>query len=397
MMDAVPSGPDIEGLGLRAQFGIPVGTFLLVLAIAYVFFLPYFHRVVKKQDPRLRPWHIPLGPLLWRDDPWLYFPGKGDSIVIDYYQTSPSAESSDTNLAENGPRSRRAERTSGPEEKTADPYIGHLASNTASETSRSTSPSVDNIETGRPASPPRHCRWLEPEERWLAPVSHLPIYHPRRQFNYLKYVFLQGVSRDCVTQVSEELAAIHKKAPRYDNRVEHLWTYAQVASAIMMSIAHGSNDVANAVGPWVACYQVFLYGKAIEKVKTPVWILAVAGFLLGAGFWFMGHHIVKALGNKITQLSPTRGYAMELGAAITVLLASHIGLPVSTTQCLTGAVLGVALMNMNLGAVNWRQLAWIFGGWVLTLPAAGIFSGLLTAMALNAPQFPKGVLADKTQ
>jgi len=70
------------------------------------------------------------------------------------------------------------------------------------------------------------------------------------------------------------------------------------------------------------------------------------------------------MGNKITQMSPTRGFAVELGAAVTVLLASRLGLPVSTTQCLTGAALGVALMNYDLGAVNWRQLAFIFMGWV---------------------------------
>jgi phosphate/sulfate permease len=156
---------------------------------------------------------------------------------------------------------------------------------------------------------------------------------------------------------------------------------------MMMSIAHGSNDVANAVGPWVAVYQTYQTGVVSEDTDTPIWILVVAGFLLGTGFWFMGHHIMKALGNKITQVSPTRGYAMELGAAITVLLASRLGLPVSTTQCLTGAVCGVALMNADLGAVNWRQLAWIFGGWVLTLPSAGLIAGLLTVMALNAPQF----------
>ena len=76
---------------------------------------------------------------------------------------------------------------------------------------------------------------------------------------------------------------------------------------------------------------------------------------------------------------------MELGAAITVLLASRLALPVSTTQCLIGACMGVALMNLDARAVNWRQLAFIFGGWVLTLPAAGLMSGLLMAMALNAP------------
>lgn len=155
----------------------------------------------------------------------------------------------------------------------------------------------------------------------------------------------------------------------------------------MMSLSHGSNDVANAVGPWAAVYQTFQTGEVGSKSAAPVWILAVAGFLLGAGFWVMGYHIVRSLGNKITQLSPTRGYAMELGAAITVLLASRLGLPVSTTQTITGAVLGVSLMNLDLGATNWRQVAFIFLGWVLTLPVVALMSGLLTAMALNVPQF----------
>jgi PiT family inorganic phosphate transporter len=109
--------------------------------------------------------------------------------------------------------------------------------------------------------------------------------------------------------------------------------------------------------------------------------------LLGLGFWFYGYNIVRALGNKITQMSPTRGFATELGAAITVLLASRLGLPVSTTQCLTGAATGVALMNYDLGAVNWKQLGFIFSGWVLTLPSAGLIGGLLCLMALNTPHF----------
>ena len=78
---------------------------------------------------------------------------------------------------------------------------------------------------------------------------------------------------------------------------------------------------------------------------------------------------------------------MELGAAITVLLASRLGLPVSTTQCLVGACLGVALMNFSLGAVNWRQMVWIVFGWVITLPVAGMISGVLMVLALNTPHF----------
>jgi PiT family inorganic phosphate transporter len=86
-------------------------------------------------------------------------------------------------------------------------------------------------------------------------------------------------------------------------------------------------------------------------------------------------------------MSPTRGLSFELGAAFTVLLASRLGLPVSTCLCLTGAAVGVALMNYDLGAVNWKQIAFIFMGWVMTLPAAGLISGLLCLMALNAPSF----------
>ena len=100
-----------------------------------------------------------------------------------------------------------------------------------------------------------------------------------------------------------------------------------------------------------------------------------------------GYHVMRSLGNKITQVSPTRGFSMELGAAITVLLASRLALPVSTTQCLTGATIGVALCNFDVRAVNWKQVAFIFSSWIITLPSAGLISGLLMAMALNTPHF----------
>ncbi|PNP53055.1 hypothetical protein FNYG_15783 [Fusarium nygamai] len=383
-----PNAPSLEELGAGTAVGIILGVFFGVLLIAYIFFLPYFHRVVVKNDVRVRPWHIPLGPLLWREKTPLYFPGKGNSIVLDYYESPHGMDMQDKHasnlnsepLKEHHNPQETAENTAAPNSSNGDTATASGAQNITG---------LEELERGNSAAlrPCCRVRHVEPEERWLVPVRHLPIYNHQRLANLIKYFLLQGVTRDCVTHTSQALADVHSKAKRYDNRVEHLWTYAQVASAMMMSIAHGSNDVANAVGPWVAVYQTYQTGVVSEDSDTPIWILVVAGFLLGAGFWFMGHHIIKALGNKITQVSPTRGYAMELGAAITVLLASRLGLPVSTTQCLTGAVCGVALMNADLGAVNWRQLAWIIGGWVLTLPSAGLIAGLLTVMALNAPQF----------
>lgn len=176
------------------------------------------------------------------------------------------------------------------------------------------------------------------------------------------------MTRDVISHDSSKLREIHARARQYDSRVEHLWTYCQVVSAMMMSIAHGSNDVANAVGPWAAVYETYKAGAVATTSPTPVWFLIVAGLLLGLGFWVYGYNIMRALGNKITQMSPTRGFSIELGAAVTVMLASRLALPVSTTQCLVGSSMGVALMNYDLGAVNWRQLGFIFMGWVRCFP-----------------------------
>lgn len=138
----------------------------------------------------------------------------------------------------------------------------------------------------------------------------------------------------------DHLEKTHARVKQYGNKVEHLWTYAQVVSAMMMSISHGSNDIANAVGPWAAAYSTWKAGFVETTAETPIWILVVAGFLLGLGFWVVGWRIVASLGNKIAQMSPARGFAIKLGASTTILLASRLHLPVSTTHCVTGATMG---------------------------------------------------------
>lgn len=351
-----PGAASLEELGAGRAVGIVLGVFFGMLLIAYVFFMPYFKRRLIHNDSRIRAWHIPLGPLLNRENPPLYWPAKEKTVVIDYYESAHAETSS----------------TDSPSLK-GDPLKDNAE--------------LEGAKNGDGPIVKRYIVPPEPEIRFLAPTKHLPIYNPKRIYSYIKYFLLQGVTRDCVTYHSEQLKHTHEQAVVYDNKVEHLWTYAQVASAMLMSIAHGSNDVANAVGPWVAAYNTYQAGVVDSESPTPIWILVVAGFLLGAGFWFYGYHIVRALGNRITRMSPSRGYSVELGAAITVLLASRLGLPISTTQCLTGAVIGVALMNLSLSAVHWRQVAFIMFGWVLTLPVAGLIAGLLTAMALNAPNF----------
>ena len=361
-----PTSPSLEEFGAGKAVGIVLGSFFGILLLSYVFFLPYVHRRLIKRDARLKWYHIPLGPTLWRENPYVYYPANPNGeIVVDHYEGAYLwDDESDVSRPTGSP----------PEEKDEKSMPADTSALEAGEKN-----GVVGLRRRKPQP--------EPEERFLAPTKHLPFFHPSRLWSFTKYFLLQGVTRDCVTFGNEAVQKTHALAIRYDNKVEHLWTYAQVVSAMIMSIAHGSNDVSNAIGPWSAAYATYQAGEVDTKSDTPIWSLVIAGILLGAGFWFFGYHIIRSIGNRITQLSPTRGYCMELGAAITVLLASRLGLPVSTTQCLCGACLGVALMNYRLGAVNWRQMLFIFTGWVLTLPIAGLISGIFMLLALNTPHF----------
>lgn len=370
-----PTAPSLEEFGAGKAAGIIVGVFFGCLLVAYVFFMPYFKRRLIHKDARIKFYHIPLGPLLLRENPPLYFPGKGDEVVVSYYEDAYGEVRAGQKDSEKEKTTTNANSVMPTPEITPQTKSSQIGDDEEKKLDSATS---------SPEIKPRK-KHLEPVERFIDPVRDLSWTNPHKYYGYLKWVLLQGVTRDVITHDSPELRAIHARAHRYDDRVEHLWTYCQVVSAMMMSIAHGSNDVANAVGPWAAVYSTFNAGVVETEAPTPIWFLVIAGLLLGLGFWFYGYHIVRALGNKITQMSPTRGFSVELGAAITVLLASRLALPVSTTQCLTGAAMGVALMNYDLGAVNWKQLAFIFGGWVLTLPCAGLISGLICLMALNAP------------
>lgn len=373
-------GSDLDALGAGTAVGIILGVFAGMTLICYIFFVPFFERKLIKKDARLRVWHIPLGPLLRKDNVSLYFPGKGTEYVTNYY-----ADANGEVVA--GEKAHH--RANAPDQEAAAPAFGEngktLSDDNGKAVSDSQSPSAaddsgDDQQTGTK-------KYVSPYKRWIVPVQDLSWFNPRKIYNWVKFLLLRGVTIDAITHNSDLLRAVHSKANRYDVRVEHLWTYCQVMSAILMSIAHGSNDIANAVGPLSASWSTYHSGVVDTESNTPVWILVIGGLMLGLGFWFMGYHIIRALGNKITQMSPTRGFAIELGAATTVLMASRLGLPVSTTQCLTGAAIGCALMNYDLGAVNWRQVAWIFMGWFLTLPAAGLISGLVCVMALNTPHF----------
>ena len=155
---------------------------------------------------------------------------------------------------------------------------------------------------------------------------------------------------------------------RFDN-VERVFAILMIFTACAMAFAHGSNDVANAVGPLAAVASTIASGGDIAaKSAMPGWILLLGGGGIVAGLATYGFKVIGTVGRKITALTPSRGFAAELGAATTVVLASASGLPISTTHTLVGAVLGVGLAR-GIAALNLRVIAVIFGSWLITLPA----------------------------
>lgn len=151
--------------------------------------------------------------------------------------------------------------------------------------------------------------------------------------------------------------------------VEKLFGILMMFTACAMAFAHGSNDVANAVGPLAAIVGVVSAGGEVaQKTAMPVWILILGGGGIVAGLVMYGHKVIATVGNNITELTPSRGFAATLAAATTVVVASGTGLPISTTHTLVGAVLGVGLAR-GLAALNLQVIGTIFVSWVVTLPA----------------------------
>ncbi len=160
----------------------------------------------------------------------------------------------------------------------------------------------------------------------------------------------------------------------YFTSMERVFSVLMVITAAAMAFAHGSNDVANAIGPLAAIYAVIDSGGIIgSKSALPIWILLIGGAGIVFGLVTYGHKVIATVGTGITQLTPSRGFAATLAAASTVVISSGTGLPVSTTQVLVGAVLGVGLAR-GMAALDTRVINKIFLSWIVTLPAGALMS-----------------------
>ncbi len=170
---------------------------------------------------------------------------------------------------------------------------------------------------------------------------------------------------------------IHRFMLRKGNgTVEEIFRRIQIGTACYMALAQGANDVANAIGPLAVIYFLAKTGSVGEKVPVPVFLLLFGGVGIACGIWMAGSRVMTTMGTKITTLTNTRGFSVEFAAATTVLVASKMGLPVSTTHAAVGGVMGVGLAR-GIEAVNFRIVLQIMAYWILTVPAASVTSMIL--------------------
>lgn len=165
--------------------------------------------------------------------------------------------------------------------------------------------------------------------------------------------------------------------------VEKVFTPMMIFTACGMAFAHGSNDVANGVGPIAAVVGIVgSGGEVLQSSGLPLWILLLGGFGIILGLATYGYKVMRTIGSKITELTPTRGFSATMAAAATVVLASRTGMPVSTTHIAVGAVVGVGIAR-GVGAIDLRVLTGIVMSWIITLPVGGILAALFFYMFLG--------------
>ena len=198
---------------------------------------------------------------------------------------------------------------------------------------------------------------------------------------------------------------IHENTEKFDEKTEESFKYLQIFTAICDSFSHGANDVANAIGPYAAIISIYMndegLSKKVDMGDHAYWILAMGGVGITFGLLLYGYKIIQAIGVKLCCITPSRGYAIELGSATIIIIGSRLGIPLSTTHCQVGATMGVAALDdlKTCSGINWRIAFKVFAGWIITLVVVGCTSALITAQGIYAPtndKCPNNILQNNT-
>lgn len=187
-----------------------------------------------------------------------------------------------------------------------------------------------------------------------------------------------------VEKKEKSIEKLHENADELDKKSDNLFSGLQIITACFSSFAHGSNDVANAIAPLATIYSIWKNEKVLEKADVPVWILAIggAGIVFGLATW--GYRIIDRMGRELTKISPSRGFIIELAAATTVIISSRVGIPVSTTHCQVGSILGCGIVG-GKSNIDWKLVRGILFSWFITLPVTGLLSAGLFSYGYYSP------------
>ncbi|KAL7665891.1 Phosphate transporter [[Candida] zeylanoides] len=349
----------LDDLSGRTIAGAVLGVGAVALVLYMLFCFPVFKRKIVDNDWTLKWYSIFIGPIYWfkSTDDIPPMP-EGHQLTIDYYKGRRQVEEAIN------------EQVSVSSEIKEE----HINAETRSVSDISAKSGAQKQTT---------------KQLWWSLLKQGP-----KKWGYLAWLVVShGFTKDVISDqvnsgdmLSGDLKAMHAKSKYYDNRVEYLYSLLQAITAATMSFAHGANDIANATGPLSTIYLVWRTNTTAAKADVPVWVLCYAAGALVIGCWTYGYRIMTSLGNKLILQSPSRGFSIELGAAVTTVMATQLAIPVSTTQSAVGATVFIGLCNRDLRAVNWRMVIWCYLGWFITLPVAGIIAGLLNAIILHAPR-----------
>lgn len=187
-----------------------------------------------------------------------------------------------------------------------------------------------------------------------------------------------------VVEEDQTIADLHAASERFEPKSELSFKYLQVCTACANTFAHGSNEVANAVGPLAAIYQIWRDSTVSAKNPVPTWLLAVGGAGLVFGLATMGYRVMRSMGVKMTRLTNSRGFCVELCVAAVVILASHFNIPMSSTPATVGAIAGVGLWEGRAG-LNGRLVLKMVMGWVVTVVVSVFLTCVFMLQGLNSP------------
>ena len=183
---------------------------------------------------------------------------------------------------------------------------------------------------------------------------------------------------------AKQIEILHKNAVVIDPDAEQLCSSLQVITACFSAFAHGANDVANAIAPLATIYAIYLTGEVNKKSNVPLWVLFIGGLGIVTGLATWGYRIIERIGEELTKITPSRGFIIELSAATTTVIASRAELPVSTTHCQIGSVIGCGLGD-KVNNIEWSLVKGIILSWLVTLPATGFISAGLFSFGYHSP------------